>query len=111
MLNSALLQQQLKPALQLAAHDAFLSTFMNGLRNEDALNEAERISTEFADRFSTIASSQLSTIIDGYIRSADINLSLCPTPQNLIVTAAGASGPVTGSAIGSLTGIISKGLL
>lgn len=110
MLQKGILETKLNPILKKAAYNAILSTFEDNIRSEEAIDAVLSIAKGFADEFANTASPELADVIDEYIKMADVDLSHCAIAQNLIVTGASPSGPVTGTATGPLTGTVIGGI-
>ena len=109
MLQKYLLEAKLRPILGKAAYNAIISTFADNLRSPEAMEAADKIANDFASEFSN-AASELADVIDEYIKMADVDLTRCVTPQNLIVAGESPAGPVTGTAAGPLAGTVIGGL-
>lgn len=100
-----MVKSKLEKQLNNIMRAGYISTFKGAVYTEESLNQVKQMAKTFAD---TIAP-DLADAIDGYIKSADINVTLAGN-QTFTVAGTCGVGPVTGTAIGPLTGIIKGGI-
>lgn len=97
MLNKKILEKKVNVAMK----KAYVKSFKGGVLDNDMMKSIRAAAKYFADT----AAPALADAIEEYVKSGDIILPNAGT-QTFTVTATGAMGPVTGTAIGPVAGKI-----
>ena len=101
MLNKNTLETEIKEALR----EAYIKSFTDNIYSKEAVKYVKKAAKYFAEA----AAPKIADAVDKYIKNADVILSSAPI-QNFTIAGTSPTGPISGTAVGLLTGEIKMGL-